>query len=353
MTSRIRGRVPASREARGLELERAQRRRRPLLDHRRRRALDEAAQVVAEPGRHRAPGAALEPLDEPADQAHAVLERDPRVALAPVGAAAAGGRGRRRSAAGRRAPATSRAGSPGPSAWRIGQPQRGRDRGGAEVALDPLEDRGERRRAGAACGGRAARRPGTRRPRGPGSGRSGASRASPASRSRREPQVVGVERGLPLLAAAQLVAADRAAVVLARRLRAERLAVSASVASVGPGDLVEDDRALAGRAAARVAVGDRRLEARLAAGGRGERLDRGVEVAQVRRPEDDLGQEPVERRALEADPLALAVDRGARDPAAAPEQVEDDVARRGRGLDPGGDQRGRRAAARSARTPAG
>ena len=161
-----------------------------------------------------------------------------------------------------------------------------------------------------------------------------------ASIARRD--VLRVERRLPLLAAAELVAADRAAVVLARRAAGPAIAVLVLRVG-GPGDLVEDDRAIAGRAAAREAVGDRRLEAGLAARGRGEALDGGVEVAQVGRPEDDLGEQPVERRRLEADGLALGVDGGAGDPAAAAEQVEDDLARLRCGLEAGRDQRrGRR-----------
>ena len=56
-------------------------------------------------------------------------------------------------------------------------------------------------------------------------------------------------------------------------------------------------------------------------------LEGGVEVADVRRTEDDLGEHPRQRARLERDRPALAVDRGARDPAAATEQVDDDIAR--------------------------
>ncbi len=153
--------------------------------------------------------------------------------------------------------------------------------------------------------------------------------------------VGGVERRLAVLAAAQLVAADRAAVVLARGPGTGRAAIVVGALG-GPGHLVEDHRPVAGGAAAREAVRDPRLEAGLAAGGRGQRLDGGVEVAQVRRAEHDLGQQPVEGGRLEADRAPLPVDRGAGDPAAAAERVEHDVAGRRGGLEPGGDQRGRR-----------
>ena len=157
-------------EVGGLELQRPERRRAPLLDHRRRRPLDEAAQVVAEPRRDGAPGAALEPLDEAPDEPHAVLERQPRVALAPVGAGrqahVAAGDAQRRDAAGRgREPARRARGRGAP-------PGAGRPRSTAPGGR-PRSARGSprARRAGGACGGRAARRRATRRPRGRGTGR--------------------------------------------------------------------------------------------------------------------------------------------------------------------------------------
>ena len=57
--------------------------------------LPQAAQVLAEPGLERPERAALEPLDEAADEADGVLEGQPRVALAPLGRASGAGRGRR------------------------------------------------------------------------------------------------------------------------------------------------------------------------------------------------------------------------------------------------------------------
>ena len=107
-------------------------------------------------------------------------------------------------------------------------------------------------------------------------------------------------------------------------------------------DLVDDERPAAGRAAGREQVAERDLEARLAARRRGHALERRVEVADVGRPQDDLGEHPGQRARLERDRPALAVDRGAGHPAAAAEQVGDDVAGARVELDPGGDQRGRR-----------
>ena len=129
MTSRIRGRVPRVR--RGARSRAGARRAPPtspcliiaVAD-----ALDQAAQVVAEPRRHRAPGAALEPLDEPADQAHAVLEREPRVALPPVGPDGRRGRGRPRSAAAPTRPGDVASRLAGPQGVEDRQPQGGLDR---------------------------------------------------------------------------------------------------------------------------------------------------------------------------------------------------------------------------------
>ncbi len=181
-----------------------------------------------------------------------------------------------------------------------------------QVALDPLQDRSQRRPAGAACGGRAARPAAPRRPRAPGTGRAVRPRISQPVLVERPRDVLRVERRLPLLPAAELVAADGAAVVLADRAsdpqpRRRR----PSALGHGPGQLVEDDRPIARGAPAREAVGDRCLEAGVAAGRGPQRLDRGVEVAEVGRPEHDLGQQPVERASISRlTALALVIDRG-------------------------------------------
>jgi MoxR-like ATPase len=64
-------------------------------------------------------------------------------------------------------------------------------------------------------------------------------------------------------------------------------------------------------------------------------------MPQVRWAQHDLGEQPRERARFDRDRPALAVERGARDPAAAAVQVEDDVTRRGRGIDPGSEDRRR------------
>ena len=147
--------------------------------------------------------------------------------------------------------------------------------------------------------------------------------------------VVGFERRLALLGAAPLVAADRAAVVADDGLRRP-------VLLGGPGELVGDEHPPAGRAAGREQVADRHLEAGLPPGRRGHALERGVEVAHVRRTQHDLREHPGQRRRFDGDRAALTVERGASHPATPPGQVDDDVAGAGVRLDPGRQQRRRR-----------
>ena len=217
--------------------------------------------------------------------------------------------------------------------------KRGQDRRGAEVALDPLEDGAQadqlpprvevEQLVGQALGAGHDREAGEQ---------AGAHRLG-ADIGRGPSQVVGVERRLALLRATALVAADRAAVVPGRRPGPPgdpRLVVDR------PGDLVDDERPAAGRAAGREQVADRDLETRRAARRGGHPLERGVEVADVGRAQDDLGEHPRQRVRLDRDRQALAVDGGPRDPAATAEQVGDDIAGSRVLLDPGGHHRGRR-----------
>ena len=153
-------------------------------------------------------------------------------------------------------------------------------------------------------------------------------------------QVVLVERRGPLLGAAALAAADRAAVVLAR---GARLVVRAGI-GVGrarPDELVRDEQSATRRAAGREQVADRVLQARLASGRGAHRLERRVEVAEVRRPQHELREESGQGARLDADRAPLAVDRGMGDPAAAPVQVQDDVTGPGVGLQARGNERRR------------
>ena len=149
------------------------------------------------------------------------------------------------------------------------------------------------------------------------------------------PRDVGlVDRTVALLAAAQLVATDDAAVLLGDR--PGRL-----VAGRFPDDLLQGDRPAAGQATAGIALAEPDLEGRLLARRRRDRLEGGIEMTDVGRPEDDLGQQPGERARLEAGGPALAIDGGPGDPAAPAVEVDDDVARPAVGLDPGRDQLGR------------
>ena len=185
-------------------------------------------------------------------------------------------------------------GSPGATAWSTARRRAAAIGRGAQVALDALQDRGDRDQlAGGVQVQQLVRE-----------GLAALEDREPvtqlvadldALRVERTGKVGGVHGGLAVLAAAQLVAADGAAVVLADRARAYRATVVVGGLD-RPGHLVEDDLPVAGRAAARVAVRDRRLEAGLAAGGGGEGLDSGIEVAEIRRPQHDLGEQPVQRR---------------------------------------------------------
>ncbi len=152
------------------------------------------------------------------------------------------------------------------------------------------------RRAGAAYEGRA----GHRRARSPPSTTGKRSRRLAASdvrvlRDRPGPfEVVLVERRGPLVGAAPLTAADRAAVVLAGGSGIDGLALVA-VRRPGPDELVGGEHPLARRATRREQLADRDLEAGLATRRGGHRLEGGVEVAEVRRPQDELREEPGQR----------------------------------------------------------
>ncbi len=139
-------------------------------------------------------------------------------------------------------------------------------------------------------------------------------------------EVVGVERRLAQLRAAALVAADRAAVVPGDR---PHPAGDARLVVDRPDDLVDDEGPAARRAAGREHVADRDLEAGFTPRRGGQALEGGVEVADVRRSQHDLGEHPSERARFERDRAPLAVDGGPGDPAATAEQVGHDVARPG------------------------
>ncbi len=179
----------------------------------RRRSLAQAAQVLAEPRLDRSGRSALEPLDEAADLAEGVLEGEPRVALAELGAAL------RPDVPGRHPQGSRPAGLGGEPAGRQDGMDEGQAEGGqhgrsAQVALDPLEDRAEadelargmqvEQLVGQVVRPVDVRKPATQRL---------AHRLEPDV-GRDPAQVVGVERRLTLLRATALVATDGAAVVL-------------------------------------------------------------------------------------------------------------------------------------------
>ena len=341
------GTVRQPRQRVGLGLERAERRRRAEPDHDVGHALGEALEVFAEPCGHQPQRRALETLDEAADQAEAVLERQPRIALAPLAA----GRQADPSAADPEVRDAARvAVQPGCRQQRMKQRETHRRLDGcrSEVAFDPLEDGLEahqlpgRMQVEELLDERVVavdrREPVAHRPPG---------RAARVGRL--DPREVGiVDRAVALVATADLVAADRAAVVL----------VDGSWPGVGdalPDDLVEHHAPPAGGAATGVLLAEPDLEGRLLARGRGDRLEGCVQVSDVGRPEDDLGQEAGQRAGLERGRATLAVHRGPGDPAAPTVQVDDHITQARVLLDPGRDELGwwrrREASERGEREP--
>ncbi len=143
----------------------------------------------------------------------------------------------------------------------------------------------------------------------------------------REMDVLVIDRHDAGLIAARLLATERAA---------EDLALG-HVAACFPDVLLDDCRTAARRAACREALLDQALELDLAARVGSYDRQAGVEVAQVRRAQDDLGEEPRERGRLAGVDPAQSADRAARDPAAAAVDVDHDVARRGAGRELGRD----------------
>ena len=122
-----------------------------------------------------------------------------------------------------------------------------------------------------------------------------------------------------VLRSALLVSAQLAAVVNLHRL------------VLDPFELVDRETSPAARALRGEQLVDREPQAGLTERRCGQRRERGVEVAEVRRSEDDLGQEPAQRAQFEGERAALPIDRRPCDPPTSPEQVRDDVA----GLAPG------------------
>ena len=141
--------------------------------------------------------------------------------------------------------------------------------------------------------------------------------------SRRAVRVRGCRIDGLVLRAVLLVATQLAAVMHAHR----RIGL--------PLELVGREVSTAGRAPGGEEIGDREAEAAVTVRRCPESGEGGIEVAQIGRAEHDLGEETGQRACLEAEPAALAIDRGSGDPPAAAVQVGDDVAGRRIGLQPG------------------
>ena len=215
--------------------------------------------------------------------------------------------------------------------WRKARRSAARTGRGPQVRLDPVDDRGERHQL--------ARRMQVeqfvdelRRAVHGGEPRLDHRADLVGADVRPEPdQVLGIERRLADLASRR---AGRGRPCSGRPGRPPRDAGSRG----GPDELLGDEHPAAGRAAGGVQVAERDLQARLAPRRGGHALEGRVEVADVGRPQDDLGQHPCQRVRLERDGPALPVEGRAGDPAATTEQVRDDVAGPGMRLDPGRDE---------------
>ena len=109
----------------------------------------------------------------------------------------------------------------------------------------------------------------------------------------RQGEVVVVERCRPLIGTPALAATDRAAIVLAGRDGVGIFLVRRLCPA--PDELVGREHPFAGGTAGREQLADPDLEARLAARRSGHRLEGRVKVAEIGRPEDELGEEPRQR----------------------------------------------------------
>ena len=229
----------------------------------------------------------LEALDEAAHDPAAILECEPRVALAPLPVA-----GRTQVPANDAqccdAPRVAVEATRRQQAMQEGEAQGRLDGRRPKVLLDAGQD--------ALDGGHGARRPEVEQLVGqafaPRQDREPLCQGGPGGAVARERAstfgigAVGGHRAR--LRAADLVAARRAAEDLAER----------GVCVAVPDEFVDHDLPAAGRALRREQLVERLAKADLATRLRAERVDGGVEVAQVGRPEHDLGDEARERRRL-------------------------------------------------------
>ena len=303
-----------------------------------RRPLTEASEVFAEPCLDRSGRPALEALDEASDHPERILEGIPRVAFAELGASRSSHVTRGDAQGG----GTARlGGEPARREDRVeeGEAERGKERRRPQVALDAFQDGAESDQLApgvqveqlvgqAICPGHLGESGEETRPH-----RGGTDVGAGA------PEVVGIEGRLALLGAAPLIPADRAAIVPGDRpcpARDPRLVLHR------PDDLVGDKRPAARGAARREEVADRGLQARFTPRGGCQALEGRVEMADVGRAQDYLGEHPRERARLERDRPPLAVDGETGDPAAPAEEIGHDVAGTRMEVDPGRHHRGRR-----------
>ncbi len=313
----------------------------PQRDHR--GPIEHAVEGLGEARLHGPVRAVVERLHEGPHQLVGLLEGPPRVALAPSR------RSRRANpalddaqrACPARVPVEAARGQDGVEE---GEAEGGRHLGGAELALDAGQDRLE--------GGQLARRVEVEQLFQQAAGLVGKREAAGdllarhrvAVRRTRQLEVGGLRGRVAQLASpAPSVQAGRAAEGASGRPERVGRARGRGSPRGGrlPDHLLERKRPPARRAARGEALVDPRPKARRPEGRGGHRLERGIEMTQVRGPHDDVGQEAGERRRLDRDGPATEGQGGAGHPAAAPEEIHHDVVGGRGGLDPGGEQLGR------------
>ncbi len=295
-------------------------------DDRVRGPVHEVEGILAEPGQHGPARRRLELLHEASNEAAPLLEQEPGVPLTPLAMSRRSempaGDPERADAAGKAVEAAG-----GEQDVEEREAQRCLDRRRPQVRIEAVNNRLDRRQrarrvqpqdlvrecidAGDDRESRPQRKP----------------RRLAAGDLDRTLRIRGIRGGHAGFATAELVPAGQAAVELAERDDPVRL----------PDELIHDRRAPARGATRREEVAQRLPEAGLPQGRIGERRESRVEMADIRRPQHDLGEEPRERRRLERERASLTAHRRPRDPGSTAEQIDDDVPGTRPGLDLRGD----------------
>ena len=148
-----------------------------------------------------------------------------------------------------------------------------------------------------------------------------------------------IHGGLALFEPAALVPTERAPIGLP--LEGEIFGLSGTI-STHPGELVGNQGPVAGRATRGKRSTHGELEARIATGRRAHGRERGVEMAKIGGPKDDLREQAGQRVRLERDGPALSINRRPRNPTTTGVEIEDHVPWTRSGLEVSNEDIGRR-----------